>query len=101
MLAREEVISPRCHSDCALSHKQATTDGSSRLFNRQTLQRISTGISLISLALGFAILGILIMVNRHQVDVNGFSGGSWVALVGGIGAMFSRAELAVTTALLP
>jgi hypothetical protein len=27
------------------------------------------------------------MVNRYQVDLNGFSGSSWVALVGGIGAM--------------
>ena len=44
-------------------------------------------MSLLSEAIGFAILGILIIVNRHQADLNGLSGGSSVAIVGGISAI--------------
>jgi uncharacterized membrane protein YidH (DUF202 family) len=66
---------------------ESKADASGRLFNGQTLQRISTAISLISLAVGFAIFGMLIMINRHQADLNGFSGGSCVAIVGGISAI--------------
>jgi hypothetical protein len=54
---------------------------------RATLQRIATGISLVSLAIGFSILGTLIIVNRSQADLNGFSGGSLIAMVGGISAI--------------
>jgi hypothetical protein len=52
----------------------------------QTLQRISTGLSLISLVLGFWVFGMLIFINRHQAELNGLSSGSSVAMVGGIGA---------------
>jgi len=53
--------------------------------SRQTLQRISTGLSLISLALGFWGFAMLVFINRHQAELNGLSGGSSVAMVGGIG----------------
>jgi len=54
--------------------------------SRQTLQRITTGLSLISLALGFWVFAMLIFFNRHQAELSGLSGGSSVAMVGGIGA---------------
>src|SRR6516165_348740 len=54
--------------------------------SRQTLQRIATGMSLVTLALGFWVFAMLIIINRHQADLNGLSGGSSVAMVGGIGA---------------
>ena len=44
-------------------------------------------MSLVGEAIGFSILGILIIVNRHQADLNGFSGGSSFAMIGGIGAL--------------
>ena len=56
------------------------------LLSRQTVQRISTGLSIISLALGFWFFAMLIFINRHQAELNGLSGGSSVAMVGGIGA---------------
>jgi len=58
-----------------------------RLLTRQTLQRIATGLSLISQAFGFSIFGALIIANRHQADLNRFVGGSFVAMVGGINAI--------------
>jgi hypothetical protein len=57
------------------------------LLSRQVLQRIATRMSLVSEAIGFSLLGILIIVNRHQADLNGLSGGSSVAIVGGISAI--------------
>jgi len=54
--------------------------------SRQTLQRISTGTSLVSLALGFWGFVMLIITNRRQAELNGVSGGSSFAMVGGIGA---------------
>jgi hypothetical protein len=57
------------------------------VLSRQVLQRIATRISLISEAIGFLILGILIILNRHQADLNGLSGGSSVAIVGGTSAI--------------
>ena len=54
--------------------------------SRQVLQRIATRISLVSEAIGFSILGMLIIVNRHQSDLNGLAGGSSVAMGGGISA---------------
>ena len=57
-----------------------------RLLSRQTLQRIATRISLISEAIGFLAVGILILMNRHQVDLNGLSSGGSFAMVGGVGA---------------
>jgi hypothetical protein len=58
-----------------------------QLLDRQTIQKISTGLSLISLTLGFSIFGILIIVNRHQADLNGLCGESSLAIGGGIGAI--------------
>jgi len=51
-----------------------------------SLKRISTGLSLISLTLGFWVFAMLIFINRHQAELNGLSGGDSVAMVGGIGA---------------
>jgi hypothetical protein len=45
-----------------------------RLLKRQPLQEISTGMSLVSLCLGFSVFGMLIIVNRHQADPYGLSG---------------------------
>jgi hypothetical protein len=59
------------------------TDG---LLSRQVLQRISTGMSLVSLALGFWVFAKLIIINGHQAELNGLSGGSAVAMIGGVGA---------------
>jgi hypothetical protein len=67
----------------ASESKVETTDWA---LSRQTLQRISTGMSLVSLALGFWVFAMLIFINRHQAELNGLSGGSSVAIVGGIGA---------------
>ncbi|HET9377174.1 MAG TPA: hypothetical protein VFO40_19520 [Chthoniobacterales bacterium] len=58
------------------------------LLKRQTLQRIASTTSLISQAIGFSVVGLLIILNRHQSDPNGLSGGGFVAMVGGIGAVF-------------
>jgi hypothetical protein len=52
------------------------------LLRRQTLQRISTGVCLVSLALGFWVFAMLIFTNRHQAEVNSVSGGSSFAMVG-------------------
>jgi len=67
----------------ASDSKVKTTDW---LLSRQTLQRISTGMSLVSLALGFWVFAMLILMNRHQAELNGLSSGSSFAMVGGIGA---------------
>jgi hypothetical protein len=64
--------------------KVETTDW---LLSRQVLRRIATRTSLVSEAIGFAILGLLIILNRHQADLNGLSGGSSVAMIGGISAV--------------
>ena len=58
-----------------------------RLLKRQPLQEICTGMSLVSLCLGFSVFGMLIIVNRHQADPNGLSGESFVATAGGLGAI--------------
>jgi len=57
------------------------------VLSRRVLQRIATRMSLVGEAIGFSILGILIIVNRHQADLNDFSGGSSFAMVGGISAL--------------
>jgi hypothetical protein len=44
-------------------------------------------MSLVSEAIGFSILGMLIIANRHQADLNGFSGGSSFAMIAGISAL--------------
>ena len=70
-----------------------------RLFNRQTLQRIASATSLISQAVGFSVLGMLIIANRHQADLNGISGGSSVAMVGGICAILVGTAFLVAACL--
>ena len=54
-----------------------------RPLSRQTLQRIATRMSLVSEAIGFSILGILIIMHRHQANLNRFAGG----IIGGISAI--------------
>jgi hypothetical protein len=59
-----------------------------RLRTRQSLQKILTGMSLISLCLGFSIFGALIIMNRHHADLNGLPAENSVATIcGGIGAI--------------
>jgi hypothetical protein len=55
--------------------------------SRQVLQRIATRIGLVSQAIGFSILGILIIMNRHEADLNSIAGGTAVAMIGGISAI--------------
>jgi hypothetical protein len=61
--------------------KVETTDW---VLSRQALQRIATRISLVVEAIGFSILGILIIMNRHQADLNGLGGDDSVGMIGGI-----------------
>jgi hypothetical protein len=58
-----------------------------RLLRRQALERTVIGLSLVSQALAFSIFGMLIIANRHQADLNDFADGSFVATVGGAGAL--------------
>jgi len=58
-----------------------------RLLSRQPLQRIATRMALISQAIGFLIVGILIIMNRNQADLNSLGGGTPVAMIGGISAI--------------
>ena len=66
---------------------ESKVESTELVLSRQVLQRIATRISLVSQAIGFSIIGILIIVNRYQADLNGFSGGSPLAMVGGICAL--------------
>jgi uncharacterized membrane protein len=65
----------------------------------QTLQMISTRVSLISMSLGFSIFGILIIVNQHQANLNGLSGGSSFAMFGGIAAILVGTAFLVAACL--
>ena len=57
-------------------------------------------MSLLGEAIGFSILGILIIVNWHQADLNGLAGGSAaVAIIGGISAIFVGTVLLVSAYL--
>ena len=67
---------------------ESKVERSDWLLNRRVLQRIATRISLVSEAMGFFVLGMLIIVNRHQADLNGLGSGSSVAMIGGISAVF-------------
>ena len=69
------------------------------VLSRQVLQRIATRMSLVGEAIGFSVLGILIIMNRHQADLNGLAGGSTVATVGGISAVFVAAVFLVAAGL--
>ena len=46
------------------------------------MQRIATGMSLVSLAVGFSILGALIIMKRDYAELNGVADGSSIALIG-------------------
>jgi hypothetical protein len=56
-------------------------------------------MSLVSQAIGFSVFGILIIVNRHQADLNGLAGGSSVAVAEGISAIFVGTVFLVATCL--
>jgi hypothetical protein len=63
------------------------TETPPRLFDRQSFRQIWTATSLVTLSLGFSVFGILIIVNRHQANLDGLSGDSLVATAGGIGGL--------------
>jgi hypothetical protein len=44
-------------------------------------------MSLVSPALGFWVFAMLIFTNRHQAELSGLSGGSAVAIIGGVSAL--------------
>jgi hypothetical protein len=67
--------------------RESKTETPNRLINQKAIEIISTGVSLVSLFLGFSIFGILIIVNQHQAELNDLSGGSSCATFGGIGAI--------------
>jgi hypothetical protein len=71
----------------SLRETESKANAADRLLRRQTLQQISTATSLVSLSLGFLIVGMLIIMNRNQAEVNGLTGGNPVATAGGISAM--------------
>jgi uncharacterized membrane protein YdcZ (DUF606 family) len=79
--------------------REPETERPNRSFNGQTLQIISTEVSLISLFLGFSIFGILAIVNQHRADVNDLSGGSSFATVGGIGSILVGAAFLVAACI--
>jgi len=56
-------------------------------------------MSLASEAIGFSVLGILIILNRQQADLNGLAGGNAVATVGGISALLVDTVFLVATCL--
>ena len=79
--------------------RESKTKTPNRWFNQQALQMISTGLSLISLFLGFSIFGILIILNQHQVDLNDLSSHGSLATVGGIGAILVGTAFLVAACL--
>ena len=88
--------------DAATNFRLRVAEGSeARTENpkRATLQRIATGISLVSLAVGFSILGTLIIMKGDQAELNGVSGGSSMAMVGGISAILVGTVFLVTACL--
>jgi len=70
-----------------------------QLLSRQTLQRIATRMVLVSEAIGFSIVGILIIMNRHQADLNGLGGGSAVTMIGGMSAILVSTVFLIATFL--
>ena len=71
----------------SLAQGTAKTLAPNQSLKLQTLQEISTGMSLISLSVGFSIVGMMSIVNRHQADLSDLPGGNCTAMVGGISAM--------------
>jgi hypothetical protein len=65
----------------------AKVDRTDWLLSRQLLERIATRMSLVGEAIGFLVLGILIIVNRRQADLNGLACGSAVAIIAGLSAL--------------
>jgi hypothetical protein len=59
-----------------------------QLLKRAARERIATLLSLISQAVGFSIIGILILATRHQAELNDSAVGGSVAIVGGTSALF-------------
>jgi len=59
-----------------------------QLFKQAALKRIVTGLSLISQAVGFSIVGLLILATRAQAELNDSANGSSAAIVGGTSALF-------------
>ena len=78
---------------------ESKVERSEWLLNRRVLQRAATRMSLVSEAIGFSILGMLIMLNRHQADLNGLGGGSAVASIGGISAVLVATVFLVAACL--
>ena len=78
---------------------ESKVERSDWLLNRRVLQRIATRMSLVSEAIGFSILGMLIMLNPNQADLNGLAGGSAVAMIGGISAVLVAAVFLVAACL--
>jgi hypothetical protein len=62
---------------------------------RPILQRIATGMSLVS----FSILGALIIMKRDYAELNGVADGSSIATVGGISAILIGTVFLVTACL--
>jgi hypothetical protein len=83
----------------SLAQGTAKTLAPNQLLKPQTLQEISTGMSLISLSVGFSIVGMLIIVNRHQADLSDLTSGNCTAMVGGISAMLVGTAFLVATFL--
>jgi hypothetical protein len=54
---------------------------------------------LVSEAIGFSIVGILIIMNRNQADLNGLGGGSAVTMTGGISAILVSTVFLIATFL--
>jgi hypothetical protein len=69
------------------------------VLSRQTLQGIATRMSLLGEAIGFSVLGILIIANPHQADLNSLSGGSSIAMIGGISAILVGSVFLVAAGL--
>ena len=51
------------------------------------LESIAIRLSLIGQGIGFSGIGAMIIVDRPQADLNGFPGGSALAVIGGISAL--------------
>jgi DNA-binding MarR family transcriptional regulator len=56
-------------------------------------------MSLVSLAVGFSILGVLIIMKRDYAELNGVADGSSIATVGGISAILIGTVFLVTACL--
>jgi hypothetical protein len=62
-------------------------------------QRFATRLSLFGESIGFSILGMLIILDRNQADLNGLGGGSSVAMLGGISAVLVATVFLVSACL--